>query len=217
MESVLGTVELLELILSHVNLQSLLVSAVRVSHLWNHVIQDSRQLQTLLFFNPDTSLAEKNGQLQSITRKNPLLLRYFGARFTNTSDIAWLHAQSDRLPNFEPSWHRMLIQQPAAKKLGIWRVETGHSFQHGFENTTEIVDFGEKGELSTGDLVKFIDGLGQRSPWTVYWGKEGRKLLEEERSSLFVLKARPSERASLFEMWETSDVVVRFTRWTGAK
>lgn len=219
MECVLRTVELLELILSHVDLQSLIISAVRVSSFWHHVIRTSPQLQTLLFFKPDTTLT-KGELLDSATRTNPLLLRQFGARFTNTSDIAWLldsPKQTDASPKVEPSWHRMLTQQPPAKKIGIWRVETGLSLRIGFENTSEIVHFGEKGDLCMGDLVKVIDERAQGSSWTLYWGKEGKKLLEGEKSSLLVLKARTSERVSLFEMWESSDVVVRFTRWVAEK
>lgn len=221
MEHVLETVELLELILSHVDLQSILTSGTRVCRFWNEVIEDSPQLQTLLFFRPDMSPA-KNGQghFQQAPRTNTLLLRHFGSRITNTSFIRaprTSSAPSDGSRDVVPSWHRMFLQQPSPKKFGIWKVDTGGSFQHGFQNSTETQEFEEQGGLRMGTLTESMNQLGQGSPWTLYWGEEGRKCLARERKSLLVLKARLSERASLFKMWDTSDVVVKFTRWTNEK
>lgn len=219
MECVLGTVELLELILSYVDLQSIFTTGLRVCRLWNHLVRDSPQLQALLFFRPDSSAA--SGHLRPPTRTNTLLLRHFGGCLTNTSSDVTNHSVAPLAANSllvsEPSWCRMLIQQPAANlKLGIWRVATGCVFPRGFENTTEVLELGEPEDLRMGVLVQTMNRLGHGSPWTLYWGEEGMKRLEGEKSSLLVLKARASERAALFEMWETSDMVVKFTQWISA-
>lgn len=213
MERVLLTVELLELILSQVDdLRTVLTSASRVCHLWNQVIQSSPQLQTLLFFRPDTSLT-KSGKSQTKTRTNPLLVRQFGGLLTSAPDGTYQPVSlptHDGLLSSKASWRCMLMQQPPARKLGTWKIETGSSFEHGFEIITHMLDLGAEEGMFVGMLADLIKQIGKGSPWTLYWSVEGMERLKKERNSLLVRKARASQRDSLFKMWEESDIVVKF-------
>lgn len=216
MERVLSTVELLELILLGIDdLRSILTAGSRVCRLWNQLIRESPQIQKLLFFRPDTSMA-RGGQLRRTTRINPLLIRHFGGLLTSATEGTCQPSSSlehDRLlVNTKSSWRHMLMQQPVPRKFGIWRVETGDSFEYGFEITTHMLEVEEEEGLSMDMLADFLNRLGNGSPWTLFWGYEGMRCLEKERDSLLVRKTQESKRHKLFKMWQDSDVVVKFSR-----
>lgn len=220
MDRVLLTVELLEYILLKVDdVHSILTSCSRVCRLWKYVIRDSPRLQKLLFFRPDTTSAAR-GPLQITPRMNTLLLCHFGGLLTSAPDETLRSVYPpahDGLLGFRASWRGMLTQQPPAKKLGMWTIESGGSFEQGFKITIQNLELGDETGILIGMLAEFVDNLGQGSPWTLFWGIEGMRRLRKDKNSLFVRKARLSERVSLFKMWEESDIVVKFTRWTGAK
>ncbi|KAK4183828.1 hypothetical protein QBC35DRAFT_507198 [Podospora australis] len=78
-DTVLNTVELLELILLHVDMGTLITSAQRVSQHWNRIITTSPALQQHLFFSPcPPSQSPKQ-------TPNPLLPKYFHAFFATWS------------------------------------------------------------------------------------------------------------------------------------
>lgn len=215
MDRALSTVELLELILLEVDdLRSILTVVNRVCRLWNHIIRDSPQLQRLLFFRPDTSLntTEKS---RAQTRMNSLLLSHFGGLLTSTPART---VQSVSFPNqddaqgIKASWRRMLMQQPPARNIGIWKIKTGLPFEHGFDITSQMLEMDDKQGVSMEMLVERVNQLGLGSSWTLYWGCEGKKGLEKEKNSLFVRKTSASKRASLFNMWQEADVIVKFSR-----
>ncbi len=81
--SVLGTPELLELILLHLDLKSRITSAPRVCSFWLETLNHSPMLREASFFQADRSLHTKPGEQPCI---NPLLQEAFGDQFFNLSD-----------------------------------------------------------------------------------------------------------------------------------
>lgn len=134
--AVFRTAELLEDILSRVDVRTLLLSQ-RVSRTWNEIITSSPPLQRQLFF-----LAEHAESIEHMTtgrRRNPLLEQVFAPWFVDKG-----HHRADDCPNpfealfpraggqaaeakrlaftrREASWRRMLVQQPACERLGFIR------------------------------------------------------------------------------------------------
>ncbi|KAI0973224.1 F-box domain-containing protein [Xylaria arbuscula] len=85
MERVLSIPELLEFILLHLDMKTLLVSASRVNNTWNAVINTSISIQRALYFQP----IEKSQQSASACQPavNPLLKERFGSCFFDTGNL----------------------------------------------------------------------------------------------------------------------------------
>ncbi|KAJ7620654.1 hypothetical protein DFH06DRAFT_1482646 [Mycena polygramma] len=125
-EEVLSTPELLELILWHLPMRSLLIAAPLVSKKWQGVTL-SPILQRALFFQPDPAVASSHPIL------NPLLVELFPPFFTpiargvdhwlwpNTKVIMampWAKAP-DAFRRAEASWRRMLVRQPPVQTMQV--------------------------------------------------------------------------------------------------
>lgn len=135
-EAALATPELLESILLHVDMRTLLVSAQRVCRGWKDLISTSPQLQQVLFLQGDSS----RNPASAIA--NPLLAELFPPWFGTVSDIADLAIEElpvgKRTGAFyrpDASWRRMHICQPPARRLGDWRVGGGTVRFDGFKKT----------------------------------------------------------------------------------
>ncbi|RYO93275.1 hypothetical protein DL762_001224 [Monosporascus cannonballus] len=137
---VLDIPEILEAILLHVDMRTLLVSALRVSRFWYFLVARSPQLQRHLFFREDFSAGPADPKM------NPLLRETFPFCFPRDDDDgrARVYAKSERCAtqgegeyhNFarrtaahvlhnpvafnrlQASWRRMLVQQPPLKEVG---------------------------------------------------------------------------------------------------
>lgn len=108
----------------------------------------------------------------------------------------------------------MLVQQPPATTLGIWKVDMGCSFEQGFQNTTESLSFADEGGIRMGRLIEYTSRLERGYTWNTLWEEEGNKRLEREKDSLFFRKGSEAERRSLLELWRGSDMVIKLTRWS---
>ncbi|PYI11377.1 hypothetical protein BO78DRAFT_413846 [Aspergillus sclerotiicarbonarius CBS 121057] len=138
----LSTPELLEMILLQLDLRTLLASAQRVCRAWNGLIQESSFIQEALFLKPI-----KKRDSNPIERTlNPLLSETFPAIFQQNETIFPRNKEEFTLTNLdmikkpekkaaylrpEASWRRMLIQQPPAFEIGIFRW-WGNPFGYGF-------------------------------------------------------------------------------------
>ncbi|KAI3327825.1 hypothetical protein HD806DRAFT_335816 [Xylariaceae sp. AK1471] len=125
-QTALAIVELLEMILAHVDQRTLLVSAQRVNSFWHDCILRSPQLQRKLFFLADLS-AERTD--------NPLFRRTFwcsidfhwrvldqsasilGHRTSPTPPVIWPE-EIETFSRLEASWRRMPTHQPPLHGLG---------------------------------------------------------------------------------------------------
>lgn len=215
MERVLATVELLELVLLQLDPQTLLTSANRVCRFWNEAIQSSSELQTLLFLRPERVALDRQHE-QIGTRMNPLLLQRFEGMINSTL-FTTEFTNGDTFLRPDASWRRMLMQQPAFKTLGVWRVETGCGLDQGFKNTTQTFSLDEEGVIRMGPLIEYASSLEGAIAWTVFWGEGGLGHLEESRNSLLFRKAPVSERISILKLWRESDVIIKLSRWSGER
>ncbi|KAJ6517241.1 hypothetical protein C8R47DRAFT_1254655 [Mycena vitilis] len=119
-EEVLSTPELLELILWHLPMRILLVTAPLVSKTWQAVTL-SPILQQALFFQPDLAFAAHPIQ-------NPLLVELFPPFFTPKhwlwpdtkafTAMPWAKAP-DAFRRAEASWRRMLVRQPPVQTMQL--------------------------------------------------------------------------------------------------
>lgn len=122
MDRVLGTTELLQLVLLGLDEHTLLVSASLVCHSWHDLIQTSPEIQRVLFFRPERARAGA----PSASRLNPLLKQHFSGFFADTPQDNASFAKSLKFDNsaledafFRPeaSWRRMLLQQAPVLRL----------------------------------------------------------------------------------------------------
>lgn len=236
MDHTLATVELLELILLEIDMQTLLTSASRVSKFWNGVIQKSTQLQSALYFRPSPVPDFVPGYDNNNKKENthPTLTNSFLlSRLQHLLSHPQYPPSSNNDDKTPPthgrhpgaaSWSNMLLQQPPARKLGVWKLDTGYGLYHGFEMKTEILEFSssnnnnssdDRSPLTMGWLVHFLknNALPQGYSWDLFVGDEGLARLEREKGSLFVTKSARKEQLALAEIWTTVDVVLKLTRW----
>ncbi|KUI54597.1 hypothetical protein VP1G_01913 [Cytospora mali] len=188
MEHVLNTPELLEIILESLEPQTLLTSATRVCHYWNNLISDSLNIQRALFLLPERP------SKSTYSRANPLLLPLLTGLSASTIDLHSLLNDYSHNPNTndkflrtEATWRHMLVQQPPATKLGIWKIEfSGRGFQHIFEGV-DVSDMG--GGLGMNQFLGLAKQWKEQGyTWDLFWGEDGKALLEKERNSLLLLK-----------------------------
>ncbi len=192
-EKVFSTPELLMEILSGLDMRTLLLSQ-RVSKQWQYIIAKTRVLQRALFFEPIT--ATSDAKLVRDRELNPLLREVFPPFFRENERYEFgsyngLHElmvganarpfsfmDSGGNPNRRraflragASWRRMLVQQPAALKIGFIERE-GHS-QMSYSNAC----IPEPGGVRMGalyDLVYQFMGIQEaadsgNNAFGVYW------------------------------------------------
>lgn len=201
--TVFTTVELLESILLHLDMRSLLTSAIRVSRQWRDVIQGSKYLQRALFFEYDEKLEGSHE-----VKFNPLLAELFPILFdfSGTPDkpgfndlaIESLPIGRRRVAFYrrDASWRRMHMRQPPVKHVGLWRLCTL---------------FGRKEKMQ---VIKYDEGLRMEGFyflvlkhvywWDLYvkWGEAQARQLRHHRHVRNHMK-QPAE-----EMMRTADVTI---------
>ncbi|KAL4729927.1 hypothetical protein ACLX1H_001956 [Fusarium chlamydosporum] len=150
LDRILCVPELLELVLLHLDVKTLLVSASRVCRYWATTIADSPMIQQALFFQPVSS--SSGAQRPESFTLNPLLVEKFGRCFFDVDRkstylrradsflrLPWAPEGADtkqgparslmlektnRLENFtrsNSSWRRMLVSQPPPPSLGYFK------------------------------------------------------------------------------------------------
>ncbi|KAK7038325.1 putative f-box domain protein [Favolaschia claudopus] len=144
-DSVLLTPELLELILCHLPIRHLLVTAPLVCKYWRDLTL-TPALQRALFFEPDNST--------SPSIRNPLLEELFPPFFATLEDssasnwfwpgsakrimaMPWSHAPQ-AFKRKEASWRRMLVVQPPARSIVV--TEYRHARGGNFERDAVLKD-----------------------------------------------------------------------------
>ncbi|KAJ5389690.1 uncharacterized protein N7496_000758 [Penicillium cataractarum] len=127
---VLTTPEILEMILLHTDMRTLLTSAQRVCRDWLNLIAKSPSIQKALFFTPikDSEWGTKEKTI------NPLLAESFPPIFPpkdgsrshkfDFSDLKWTQDPSSmtRFIRKDASWRKMLVQQPPPPELGLFNL-----------------------------------------------------------------------------------------------
>ncbi|PYH43016.1 uncharacterized protein BP01DRAFT_122553 [Aspergillus saccharolyticus JOP 1030-1] len=139
-QHVLNTPELLELILTQLDLRTLLTSAQRTCRTWHTLIRTSLPLQEALFFHPIKSGHNAPSHDSTTTPTiNPLLQwafpqflsqppsDYYPSSLNPFDDLTSL-AHRAKHPAYlrpEASWRRMLVQQPPARSVGVLTASHG--------------------------------------------------------------------------------------------
>lgn len=126
--SALKSPELLEMILLHLDMRSLLTSAMGVCRKWRDLIRTSPSLRRALYFDADKTANEKN------PRFNPLLVELFRPLFDFTvmplkrngiDDLAIealpIGRRTRAFYRRNASWRRMHVRQPPLEYLGVWK------------------------------------------------------------------------------------------------
>ena len=129
---VLGIPEVLEIILLHTDMRTILTSCQRVCRDWRNLITKSPSIQKALFFTPIKESEWGAGEKVP----NPLLAEMFPTIFpakvnpgnrdfyfsdcTMTKDPVSL----DRFVRKDASWRRMLVQQPPILELGLFHIDS---------------------------------------------------------------------------------------------
>ncbi|KAJ5171955.1 hypothetical protein N7492_004548 [Penicillium capsulatum] len=124
--------ELLELILLHLDLRTLLTTAQSTCRAWTSLIRNSPRIQQALFF------ASANHREKVY---NPLLAEKFSPFFPNDSpgseyplftftacDMFKTPDQTNAFMRKEASWRRMLVQQPPVPGIGYIKIR--HAMRH---------------------------------------------------------------------------------------
>ncbi|KAJ0415320.1 hypothetical protein BJY00DRAFT_266627 [Aspergillus carlsbadensis] len=198
----LNTPEILEMILLHLDMRTLLTSGQRVCHTWTNLIRTSRLLQRALFFTPikDSDWASEERTL------NPLLAEAFPSIFPakgvddvddNTDDTDDDNADNDadadrftfcalpmannaqtlaRFVRRSASWRRMLIQQPPLHDIALLHIcstRIGDSMKRSTIPADPKHSPGLRMERLF-ELLLFNDGgrTKSRAPRRVYWAAE---------------------------------------------
>ncbi|KAI1122181.1 hypothetical protein F5Y10DRAFT_254641 [Nemania abortiva] len=148
---VLQTAELLQEILLHLDMRSLLTAAQRVSRQWRELITTSPPLQRALYFKPVVRAASRP------TTLNPLLVKIFRLWFKPSRRhlryaICHLHrdhfkrlpiAQASRRQAFmhpTATWRQMLVQQPPVLRLGYWGISDRSQIPKNYIVTMQFED-----------------------------------------------------------------------------
>ncbi|KXJ97080.1 hypothetical protein Micbo1qcDRAFT_229831 [Microdochium bolleyi] len=138
MDHTLAIPELLENILLHLDIRTLLVAAQRVDTTWNLMINTSPRIQKTIFFAPDDSIpasAPVFNQLfidtfpfcfDQLLQTSDLALP-ISSRSNDTSTLGaapfplstHITSKAHAFSRPEASWRRMLIQQPPLRSYGV--------------------------------------------------------------------------------------------------
>lgn len=204
---VLSTTELLEAILLHLDMRSLLTSALRICRKWRDLIHTSPSLQEALFLLP-----KGNSQRHNATF-NPLLVELFPLLFDFPATPTprpqghnrFNHEAVESLPigrrmaafyRINASWRRMHVRQPLLERMCVWALDKNR----GREETMTILRYPE------GLRMESLYFLVLKHVWWwdcfVKWGDtQGRELPHHQ-----FVRAHMEEWAE--EMMATADVTI---------
>ncbi|KAF8215240.1 hypothetical protein K438DRAFT_1660086, partial [Mycena galopus ATCC 62051] len=122
-DTVISTLELLEIILSHLGMRDLLTTAPLVSKMWQ-ALTLTPTLQRALFFQPDPSFRAERAP-------NPLLAKNFPPFFAPEAPNRWSWPNATIIKSMpwsqapeafnrpEASWRRMLVTQPPVQTIVV--------------------------------------------------------------------------------------------------
>ncbi|CAG8050701.1 unnamed protein product [Penicillium olsonii] len=172
--------ELLENILLHTDMRTLLTSGQRVCHGWKETIDSSPKLQEHLFLRPSKSQVSCSCQRS----RNPLLEDVLWAQFfikqQQTSDSPaevsrFPLRESDR-PRLEAylrkdaSWKQMLLQQPPTSSIGVLEI-----IRRSDSEFTKLDVSPDSGFLRMGHILNLLQGrstlVPTRNKWILWSGR----------------------------------------------
>ena len=124
MADALSVPELLESILLHVDMATLLVSASRVNKHWMRTIRSSPKLQQKLFFRPGPT-SEEHASDSRTPVTNPLLAKMFGKCFFDTEGTRGLYHRSSSFQDLAWSGGRIKLIPLDRSRPGTANIDEG--------------------------------------------------------------------------------------------
>lgn len=207
--AVLATPELLEAILLHLDMRSLLTSALGVCRQWRDLIRTSVSLRRALFFEIDTTATNQKPVF------NPLLVELFPPLF----DLATTHHRNgiddlaiEALPigrhvkafyRRNASWRRMHVRLPPVNHVGVWKYTTSMTWSYSLEML--VYPAGLRMEGLYFWVLKY--SYEWQSSCLVNWSKE-------QKQDMWKLARLKAPRETAEDMARTADMVVT-ADWSG--
>jgi hypothetical protein len=224
--------ELLELILLHLDMKTLLVSASRVCRYWAATIADSPRIQQALFFQP---LSPTGTQRPESFTLNPLLVEKFGRCFFDVDRKYTYLRRADsflRLPwapegatlkqgpvrsltlektnrletltRSSSSWRRMLVSQPPPPYLGYLKLDVVDIWFHEV-HTTQIDPNSPLKGLTMGQLYDMVQStICDRENYSIWYRVSWDKARESHQMEVC--------REQVSQLLRKTNVVVEFYR-----
>ncbi|KAJ6538513.1 hypothetical protein DFH09DRAFT_1398327 [Mycena vulgaris] len=212
---VICTPELLELVLSHLPMRDLLITAPLVSKTWQ-VITLSPALQRALFFQPDPSAEPV---------QNPLLMEMFPPFFAPEGDSRWSWPGNvssiksmpwSKAPGAfkrkEASWRRMLVMQPPAQNMTV--TEICHGRGGDFERRAVLDDLSLRMGILYALAVPFIDRVA--SSFCIRWHDNSDAEGDLTLAVIFTQQCRMGREGLLdkrFSSDEAKSTEINFGEW----
>ncbi|CAG7977597.1 unnamed protein product [Penicillium salamii] len=172
--------ELLENILLHTDMRTLVTSGQRVCRGWNETIKSSPSLQEHLFLRPSKSQAScscqrsRNSLLEDI-----LWVQFFLKQQQNSDSKAEVSRfplrESDRLRlkaylRKDASWKQMLLQQPPTSSIGVLEI-----IRRSDSEFTKLAVNPDSEFLRMGHILKLLQGrstlVPTRNKWILWSGR----------------------------------------------
>ncbi|KAI1368202.1 hypothetical protein F5Y08DRAFT_10842 [Xylaria arbuscula] len=214
-DAVLQTPELLQEILLHLDMRTLLTSAQLVNRQWHELITTSPVLQQALYFEPIASSSDPATQ-------NPLLSELFPYWFREESRCEGSETPGPALIGREEfsglpmarksrrhafmypraSWRRMLVRQPPVLKLGRWTTahgQWGDSHEMEIDEVPEGLRMGRFYDLAQNWVGKVV------SHFVVFWGSSG---VAAYTTTLYGSMLEPIEKGQLEALSRRVDLAV---------
>jgi hypothetical protein len=173
--------ELLENILLHTDMRTLLTSGQRVCRDWKAMIKASPRLQERLFLKPSISQASN----KCYRLRNPLLEDVLWAHFflkqqqnseSNLADVSRFPLrEADRLKlkiylRKDASWKQMLLQQPPSSSTGVLEI-----IKRSDSEFTKLAVNPDEGFLRMGHILTLLQGpstlVPTRNRWILWSGR----------------------------------------------
>ncbi|KAJ5836875.1 hypothetical protein N7447_002901 [Penicillium robsamsonii] len=198
-DTALGTLEVLENILLHLDLKYILTSAQRVCHRWQDLISTSPSLQKYLFFQPDWDREDR--------QRNPLLAEIFPdwfPDFPTSEKQCKSHGIETGTSDIKSSWKRMLVQQPPIRDIIFFLVQSGRGgtcLRGPYTKTVEDSRthwFSVTDPLTMNDFIRQVP-CGSLRKTMVLWDNEDHKIPSEFQHYSFNKKERQFLQGALEE------------------
>lgn len=208
-DSALTTPELLETILLHLDMRSLLTSALGVCRQWRDLVRASASLRRALFFE-DNKAADSQSPVY-----NPLLAGLFPPMFNfavspkrdGIDDLAIealpIGRRAKAFYRRNASWRRMHVRQPPVEHVGVWKCTTSMAWSYALKMLRYPAGLRMEGLYFW--ALKY--SYEWQSSCRIHWSKAQKQNVWQ---SARVMESRePAE-----EMMQTADVMVT-ANWGG--
>lgn len=176
--------ELLESILLHTDMRTLMTSGQRVCRGWNETIKSSPRLQEHLFLKPSKQPSEKCQRTRNPLLEDILWAQFFLKQQQNPDSTAEVSRfplrECDRVRlkaylRKDASWKQMLLQQPPTSSIGVLEI-----IRRSDSEFTKLAVSPDSEFLRMGHILKLLHGrstlVPTRNKWILWSGRSRIKM-----------------------------------------